>query len=130
MYSKEARIIIAGSRDFLDYKFLKEKCDEIIQKLTEYKITIISGTARGADTLGEQYAKENNYILKRMPANWNDYGKSAGPRRNEEMAKYAKEAAVSILIAFSNGSKGTGHMINSANKHELQIFTFTFSKRE
>ena len=54
------KIVIAGGRDFTDYPLLKEQCDSYIQKITQEgeQIVIISGTARGADTLGEQYAIE------------------------------------------------------------------------
>lgn len=82
-------------------------------------LEIISGTANGADKLGERFAKEYNLKIKRFPANWDLYGKSAGYKRNEQMALYAKEDN-GILIAFWNGkSKGTKHMIDIANKYEL-----------
>jgi len=93
------RIIIAGSRGFNDYKLLKDKCfDIIVDMIFENKngierkdIEIISGTANGADKLGEKYANEKHFKLKKFPANWDKYGKSAGYRRNEEMAIYAKK---------------------------------------
>ena len=79
-------------------------------------IEIVSGTAKGADQLGEKYAKEKGYPVKQFPADWSK-GKSAGYVRNEEMAKYAD-----ALIAFWNGlSKGTGHMIDLAKKYKLKI---------
>lgn len=58
---KELRIIIAGGRDFDDFSLLMNKCIEIIYEETKEddsleKIRIVSGTARGADKLGEQYA--------------------------------------------------------------------------
>ena len=93
------RIIIAGSRGFNDYKLLKDECfDIIVDMIFENKngierkdIEIISGTANGADKLGEKYANEKHFKLKKFPANWDKYGKSAGYRRNEEMAIYAKK---------------------------------------
>lgn len=118
------RIIIAGSRNFYDYNLLKEKCDIIIQSSKYGKdkdnIQIISGDAKGADTLAKKYALENNYKLITMPAKWDLYGKPAGYIRNKAMRDYAKiDPDCSMLIAFWDGkSKGTKHMIDLA-KEEL-----------
>ena len=73
---KELRVIIAGGRDFDDFPLLMNKCIEIIavatkeDDLIEKKIRVISGTARGADRLGEQYAKIAHYEVSRFPAAW------------------------------------------------------------
>lgn len=108
------KIIIAGSRNFNDYNLLKSNCDNLLTQFTN--IEIVSGTARGADKLGERYAREKGYSIKEFPANWN-LGKSAGYIRNDEMAKYSD-----MLIAFWDGtSKGTKHMIDLANKRSLKV---------
>lgn len=116
-------IIIAGGRDFNNYEFLKEKCSNVINSfLFKDDIKLVSGKAKGADTLGENFAKEFNYQLLEYPANWNEYGKSAGYIRNEEMAKISQ-----VLIAFWDGkSKGTKHMINLAKKYNLEIYIFNY----
>ena len=114
------KVIIAGSRDFNDYNKLCHYCDYLLQNQTE--IEIVSGTARGADKLGEKYANEKGYPIKQFPANWNKFKKAAGYVRNEEMAKYAD-----ALIAFWNGkSKGTEHMINLAKKYNLKIRIYNY----
>ena len=108
------KIIIAGSRNFNDYNLLKSSCDNLLTQFTN--IEIVSGTARGADKLGERYAREKGYSIKEFPANWS-LGKSAGYIRNDEMAKYAD-----MLIAFWDGtSKGTKHMIDLANKRGIRV---------
>src|SRR5690242_7305650 len=95
------KVIIAGTRHFTDYKLLKEYCDVILSNQSD--IEIVSGGARGADALGEQYAKENGYPIKQFLPDWDKYGRLAGPLRNEEMARYAD-----ALIAFwDNKSTGT-----------------------
>ena len=110
------RIIIAGSREFNNIELLREKCDKLVsEKQKTHDIQIISGTARGADSLGEQYATERGFKCIRMPADWDKYGKSAGYRRNEQMAESAD-----ALIAFWDGkSRGTMHMINIAHEKGL-----------
>lgn len=109
------KIIIAGGRDFTDYRLLKRKCDTYLANTKASEI--VSGTARGADSLGERYANESNLKVAKFPANWDEYGKRAGYLRNEEMAKYAD-----ALIAFWDGkSKGTNHMIDLARKYNLKV---------
>jgi len=109
------KVIIAGGRNFRDYDKLRESCDNIL--VNQKEVEIVSGTAVGADTLGERYAQEKDYEVKKFPAQWDLYGKSAGYKRNQQMAEYADG-----LIAFWDGkSKGTKHMIDIANKMGLKV---------
>ena len=109
------KVIVAGGRDFSDYDLLKSKLDNLL--VDRDPVEIVSGTARGADKLGEFYAKRTQLAVALFPANWDLYGKSAGYRRNEEMAEYAD-----ALVAFWDGkSRGTKHMIDLANKSGIQV---------
>lgn len=109
------RVIIAGGRDFNDYQLLKQKCDSFLaNKSRDCRVIIVSGTARGADRLGEQYANERGYQVERYPADWDRDGNSAGPIRNAKMAENAD-----ALIAFWDGeSRGTYNMIDTAVRRE------------
>jgi len=76
------------------------------------QVQIVSGTARGADKLGEAYAYSHGLSVKRFPADWESHGKAAGVIRNAEMAEYCDAA-----IIFWNGvSKGTKNMITNMEK--------------
>lgn len=126
------KVIIAGGRDFNDYNFLKQVCSKILSKKSN--IEIVSGTAPGADSLGEKLAIEMNLGLKSFPAPWQDiqgkpksaigtradgskYWKRAGIVRNQQMADYAD-----ALIAFHDGvSRGTSHMISAATKKGMPV---------
>ena len=112
------KVIIAGSRGFSNYKLLREKCNKFLrEKRKECNIIIVSGHARGADTLGEKYAKDEGFDLEIYPAQWKKFGKAAGFRRNEQMAEVAD-----ALIAFWNGeSHGTKHMIDIMNEKNLLV---------
>jgi len=112
------KVIIAGSRGFSNYKLLKEQCNKYLrEKRKTCNIVVVSGHARGADTLGEKYAKEEGFDLEIYPAQWDKYGKSAGFRRNEQMGNIAD-----ALIAFWDGkSHGTKHMIDIMNEKNLQV---------
>lgn len=112
------KVIIAGGRDFANYELLKVKCNHYLKNISKtHQIIIVSGTAKGADKLGERYAKEMGYQIEAHAADWDLYGKKAGYLRNEEMSKCSQ-----ALIAFHDGqSKGTGHMIDLARKQNLLV---------
>lgn len=137
------RIIIAGGRDFCNYDYLSRSVLDVISSLgtrnkhsgigkfeagTQHKVEFISGTAAGADRLGERFALSLNAQVHRFPADWNTYRKSAGYIRNEQMAKFAiSDDSYGVLIAFWNGeSKGTKHMIDLAKKHGLEVCIFYY----
>ena len=118
---EEYRVIIAGGRDFKDYDTLLNTVDSLLENIDK-KIVIVSGGARGADSLGEQYAVDHGYKIKEFPARWDQYGKSAGFRRNVQMAENAD-----CLIAFWDGqSHGTEHMIKTGKEHNLDVHVIPY----
>jgi hypothetical protein len=112
------KVIIAGSRGFSNYRLLREQCNKFLREKRKISnIIIVSGHARGADTLGEKYAQDEGFDLEIYPAQWDKFGKRAGYRRNEQMAKVAD-----ALIAFWDGSSiGTKHMIDIMNEKNLSV---------
>ena len=113
------KVIIAGGRDFSDYTLLKNSLDVLLarKRANGTKIVIVSGRARGADSLGEAYAKEKGYEVSYFPAEWAKYGRSAGYKRNVTMAQNAD-----AVVAFWDGrSKGTKHMIDTGLAYELPV---------
>lgn len=119
------KVIVAGTRTFKDYDYLKETLDKILSKRLP-NVEIVSGTAVGADKLGEQYAKEHNLNIKQFPADWNSYGKSAGPRRNKQMAEYAD----ACVVFWDGKSKGTKSMIQFATELGLPIRVVHYETKE
>lgn len=110
-------LIVAGGRDFTNYRLLKEKLDFLLSNTDKEEVTILCGKAKGADSLGERYANENNIDVWEYLANWEKHGKSAGYLRNSDMAD-----AGTHLVAFHNGiSRGTKHMIDLATKKGLVV---------
>ena len=113
------KVIVAGGRDFKNYKLLKCTLDNFQQEygnITE----VISGTAIGVDKLGEQYANENNIPIKRFVPDWKGLGKKAGHVRNRQMGDYAKEHNGMLVAFWDKQSKGTKGMIEYANKIGLK----------
>lgn len=112
------RVVIAGCRDYNNYDEAKLYIDFCLSDIKkEYNIIIVSGCASGADAIGERYAQENGLKIERYPADWRKYGRSAGPRRNEQMARISD-----IIICFwDEKSKGTKSMVNYAKKHNKPL---------
>lgn len=110
------RVIVAGGRDFNNYSGLAASLDYLLKNIND-EIQIVCGMARGADRLGERYAKENGYKVIYLPADWDSDGKSAGFKRNIKMAEIAD-----ALVAFWDGkSTGTKHMIETAKSKGLDV---------
>jgi uncharacterized protein YwgA len=110
---KEYRLVVAGSRDFNDYSLLSAELDKLLAGKTN--ITIVSGTARGADRLGERYAVEHNLRIERFPAEWEKYHKGAGPIRNMKMV----QSADAVIVFWDNESSGTKNIIECARKEDI-----------
>jgi len=110
------KVIIAGGRDFIPQDI---HAFWLVVQLKELKTTeIICGMAKGADTFGRDVAKIYKIPILEFPADWDKYGKSAGYRRNVEMAKIAD-----ACILFSGG-KGTEHMRNIAIEYGLKLIEY------
>lgn len=105
------KLLVAGSRSIDgegDYEWLKEMLDSI-PELTE----IVSGKARGVDSLGERYAAERGIPVKEFPPNFQRYHKLQAPlERNKEMAAYCDAA----LIMWDGYSTGSQHMMEQMRK--------------
>jgi hypothetical protein len=114
------RLIIAGSRNFEDYDLLESSLDGFIERNSigdpDPGVIIISGLAKGADLLGVQYANQKGYKVEEFPANWK-LGRSAGPKRNLEMAKSAN----ACIVFWDGVSRGTSNMIELAKTHQLRL---------
>lgn len=130
----EIRVIVAGGRDFDDKYLMMDNLMEWILDVylkylpTNEKVVLefITGKARGADTLGEMFARAYGYKVKEFPADWDKYGKSAGYIRNKQMAEYAAESN-GVLFAFWDGkSKGTKSMIDLATKYGLEVHVVNY----
>lgn len=114
---KPYRIIIAGSRTVPEKdEKLFSRIERLLATISYSDIEIVSGTCKGADILGENFAKLNGLPIKQFPADWSQ-GKKAGYLRNKQMAEYSTH-----LIAIWDGqSKGTKNMIDLANEHGLKV---------
>lgn len=132
---RELRIIVAGSRGFYDYQLLSDTLMDYLAEMDDKdvvdnpsQVKFISGTCRGADVLGEQFAYTYEYDVIRFSVECDLYGKAADYKQSEEIVKFASEA-YGVLIAFWDGqSKGTKHMIDLANKYGLEVHVVNYKE--
>lgn len=147
------RVLVCGGRDFAalekwpdgqtrreglaweqygwGYQYLNDIADKRFPRTVEdeygnylYNVTIISGCAKGADSLGEDWAVVNWAGLKRFPADWNTHGKKAGILRNIQMLEEGKP---DLVVAFPGG-RGTAHMIEIAKKAGVEVIEVEYTK--
>lgn len=112
------KVIIAGSRNIRELIILETAIDE--SGWADDIKEVVSGCAKGVDTLGEEWAYKTHRPVKRFPADWENYGRSAGIRRNCSMAAYAD----ALLAVWDGQSKGTANMIAEAKKQKLKVFVY------
>ena len=115
----EARVLVCGSRDFGDRRLLDAKLDEVRGRLGGIPMRVISGAARGADTLAADWARRHGVPCHEYPADWDRYGRSAGYRRNEQMLT---EGRPHLVVAFPQGeSRGTRMMMDIASRAKVAV---------
>lgn len=115
--------IICGSRTGFMLDQIILKMDEVQEKAQEKIIRVVSGTAKGVDTMGETWAQARGLRISRFPADWNTFGKRAGHIRNAEMQKFAE-----ALVAFWDGSSpGTYDMIKQMQKAGKPVIVYNLN---
>jgi len=118
---RSVRLLVAGSRSFTDFGLMAERLDHLTSRLSPDQICLLSGTANGADTLGEQWARQRGIPCARFPARWDAvdgphvvvrhrkgraYDARAGHKRNAQMAACATHA----VLFWDGRSAGTRNM--------------------
>jgi hypothetical protein len=110
------RLVVAGGREFENYKLLSTQLDKYLPDIIKtHDVIILSGCAKGADSLGEQYAREHGFAIEQHPAAWEHYGNAAGPIRNKEMTGMAD----AVIVFWDGQSKGSKSMINCAKEQGI-----------
>ncbi len=125
-YQDANKVIVAGGRDFTDYAHMCTVLDDLFfVHNTGFEVApkIISGMAKGADTLAIRYSNERGLTKILFPANWKVYRRRAGFLRNEDMLSIATH-----LVAFWDGkSHGTQHMIEIAKKKGIPVWIINYN---
>lgn len=113
------QVIICGGRDFNDKAYLNDMLT-FIREQRDFN-TVITGGARGADSLAHQWAVlQVNMHTMIFYAEWDQFGKRAGFIRNEQMLNQLNEGSNDFVIAFPGGN-GTAHMIRIAEQRGFNV---------
>lgn len=103
------RLLICGSRAWTDGEVIFQE----LRKLDDVTV-VIEGEAPGADTLARQAAEQLGIPVLPFPADWDRYGRGAGPLRNQQMLDEGKPDLVLALSEDLNSSRGTADMVARA----------------
>jgi len=113
------KLVVAGSRDFNNYDLARNVLDHVLQHHLP-NVEIVSGKARGGDKMGELYAAERGLPVMEFAAEWNRFGRSAGYRRNVEMADYVGHEGGCVCF-WDGESRGTKHMIDISHEKGIPV---------
>jgi hypothetical protein len=113
------RTIIAGTRYIEDFALL---CEAV--RASGFTVgEVVSGGASGVDRLGERFARLHGLPVRRFLVDWSRFGRSAGPRRNQQMVDYAG-ASGQLIAVWDGRSRGTQHTIQMAERAGLAVFVY------
>ena len=118
------RVALVGGRDVEDFAFVLDRFEEVLLKegLHKYQIKIVSGGAKGVDSIARRIASLYGIPFREFPAEWDRYGKKAGPLRNSKIVENSD-----IVIAIpSPSSRGTWDTVRKAEKRGLKVYVFEY----
>ena len=113
------RVLVCGDRNWTDLKAIQLRLNRLLDETEEF-ITVVEGEARGADTLGRQAAEELGIKVEAYPADWQQYGRAAGPIRNQQML----DSGIDLVLAFHHNldkSKGTADMVRRVRRAGIEV---------
>lgn len=108
------RVLVCGGRDYTDKAYLWNMLDGLGPPEVS---VIISGMARGADSIAAEWAERFGFPLVKFPADWQKHGRAAGPIRNQQMLDEGKP---DLVVAFKGGV-GTADMVRRARKAGVHV---------
>ena len=117
------RVLVCGGRDASIEQSIADQCiADILEDYEGTDVEFVSGTARGGDALGENFADAYGYNVIQFKPDWKTYGRAAGPIRNQAMVDYIEESDNPVVIAFWDGqSKGTRSTIKYAQSKHIPV---------
>lgn len=109
--------IVSGSRTITDYELFKRFMAEcpFLDQIT----TVFFGDAKGVDAMILRWCKENGRTYQKFKAEWNIYGKGAGPVRNQEMIQAGADSACILWTGARSTSPGSADMLRRVEEHQL-----------
>ena len=107
------RVLITGSRHWSDWGAIAAELEGF-----DDDTVIVTGGARGADRMAQDVAYEMGYSVAIYQAEWDKYGRQAGPGRNQRMV----DAGADLCLAFPlAGSMGTWDCVRRARAAGIPV---------
>jgi hypothetical protein len=113
------KLAVVGSRNITNEELIFDSINSIANGRLD-TLTIISGGARGVDSIAAIWSKQNNVPLIVFTADWKKFGRKAGIVRNNDIIKECD----TVLAIWDGKSKGTYHSIKlgySLNKNVVIV---------
>lgn len=110
----EMKVLVCGDRNWKDKELIRSMIRDKMPDL------VITGGARGADTLAYECCKEDGFTVTKIDADWNKHGKAAGPIRNRKMLDQTPDLVLAFHDDLSH-SKGTLDTVTEARHRGLQV---------
>lgn len=123
------RVLVCCGSNFNDYSLLESSLNRILSEYSNDTIEIISGHAKGADSLGERYALEKSLKCTIFKAEWSKYGRAAGPIRNSHMLEYVKQENPIVVAYWDGKSHGTKDTITKAKKLNITCEVIIYEEK-
>lgn len=128
---KDFYLLVAGSRNFTNYKLLCSLIELVLKNHMNDNIHIVAGEAKGVDTLAKKYAYEKGYTYHGFPADWSSFGTAAGRFRNVQMHKYISSFTYrGVLCIWDGKSPGTkqNFEISKEYKNPIRVYNYITNK--
>lgn len=105
-------VLFCGSREWTD----RDRIRRDLESLPE-RAVVIEGGARGADRIAREEAHGLGLHVATVPPLWDHYGRAAGYRRNEAIARLDPD----FVYAYPLGGPGTAQMIELAEANCIPV---------
>jgi|SRR6478736_789895 len=110
------KIAVIGSRIYKEFDAFSYRMDYLLYNIKE-EIEIVSGGAKGVDTMARLYAEYKGYKITEFLPEYDKFPSKIAPlKRNHQIVDYAD-----MLVAFTTGSNGTAYTINLAKEKQIPI---------
>jgi hypothetical protein len=113
------RILVCGGREYANRTRVYQILDAVKVKYPE--LLIIQGDCRGADRMAGDWATSRKVPMEVYPALWEQHGKSAGPKRNQQMLDTGIDAGIAFHSNIAE-SRGTADMVRRLKKAGLPVW--------